>query len=42
MPIPGTTKVSRVEKNCGGARVALTDADMKAFDEAVSGLTFEL
>ncbi len=42
VPIPGTTKVSRVEENCGGARVALADADMKAFDEAVSGLTFAL
>ena len=42
VPIPGTTKVSRVEENCGGADVALTDADMQAFDEAVSGLTFTL
>ena len=42
VPIPGTTKVSRVEENCGGAHVALTDAEMNAFDEAVSGLTFAL
>lgn len=42
VPIPGTTKVSRVEENCGGADVALTDTDMQAFDHAVSGLTFKL
>ena len=42
VPIPGTTKVSREEENCGGADVALTNADMQAFDEAVSGLTFML
>ena len=42
VPIPGTTKVSRVLENCGAARVTITDADMQAFEEAVSGLTFTL
>ena len=42
VPIPGTTKVRRVEENCGAAHVSITDEDMKLFDKAVEGLTFTL
>ena len=42
VPIPGTTKVSRIQENCGAAHVTLTEADMRDLDEAISGLTFSL
>ena len=42
VPIPGTTKVSRVEENCGGADVVITEEQMNAFEEAVKGLSFSL
>ncbi len=42
VPIPGTTKVSRVIENCGSANVALTDEDMTLFDKAIKGLSFSL
>lgn len=34
VPIPGTTKSHRLTENIGGASVNLTDADVKAIDEA--------
>ena len=42
VPIPGTTKVSRVQENCGGAHVMIPDDVMTAFEEAVRGLTLTL
>ena len=42
VPIPGTTKVSRVEENCGGADVVITEEQMNAFEAAVKGLSFSL
>ncbi len=42
VPIPGTTKVSRVIENCGSANVTLTDEDMNLFDKAVEGLSFSM
>jgi aryl-alcohol dehydrogenase-like predicted oxidoreductase len=34
VPIPGTTKVTRVEENAGAAQLRLTDADLAALDGA--------
>jgi aryl-alcohol dehydrogenase-like predicted oxidoreductase len=34
VPIPGTTKVHRLEENVGAAAVALTDEDLREIDEA--------
>jgi len=34
VPIPGTTKLHRLTENIGGASVDLSDADVKAIDEA--------
>ncbi len=36
VPIPGTTKLSRLEENLGGADVALTPEDVDALEEASS------
>ena len=36
VPIPGTTKVHRLEENLGAADLALTPEDVRAIDEAVS------
>ena len=41
VPIPGTTKLHRLEENLGGANVALTGDDLAALDKAVSGIAFE-
>ncbi len=38
VPIPGTTKLHRLEENLGGAKVELTKDDLKAIDEAVSAI----
>jgi len=38
VPIPGTTKVHRLEENLGGAAVTLTSADLAAILEAISGI----
>jgi aryl-alcohol dehydrogenase-like predicted oxidoreductase len=39
VPIPGTTKLGRLEENLGGAQVELTPADLRAIDEGGSNLT---
>ncbi|HEX5648801.1 MAG TPA: aldo/keto reductase [Steroidobacteraceae bacterium] len=39
VPIPGTTRLSRIEENIGAATVALTDADLREIDESASQLT---
>ena len=39
VPIPGTTKLSRLEENLGGAAIALTPDDLRTIDAAASHLT---
>jgi aryl-alcohol dehydrogenase-like predicted oxidoreductase len=39
VPIPGTTKLDRLEENIAAARVELTPSDLRAIDSAVSGIT---
>src|SRR5690349_8109076 len=38
VPIPGTTKLHRLQENLGGAEVAMTPDDLKAIEDAVSGI----
>ena len=40
-PIPGTTKLHRLEENIGAVNVQLTPEDLKQIDEAASGLKLE-
>jgi aryl-alcohol dehydrogenase-like predicted oxidoreductase len=39
-PIPGTTKLHRLEENLGAASVGLDAADLRGIDEAAAQLTF--
>jgi aryl-alcohol dehydrogenase-like predicted oxidoreductase len=41
VPIPGTTKLHRLEENLGAVNVELTRADLKEIDEACFRLTLE-
>ena len=41
VPIPGTTKLSRVEENIGAAAIELTPADLSEIDGAASKITIE-
>jgi aryl-alcohol dehydrogenase-like predicted oxidoreductase len=41
VPIPGTTKLHRLEENLGAVNVALTENDLKQIDEASSKLRLE-
>ncbi len=41
VPIPGTTKLSRLEENLGGATIELTAADVQALEEASSKVKVE-
>ena len=41
VPIPGTTKLHRLEENLGAVDVELTEADLRGIDEASSGLKLE-
>src|SRR5437870_5611198 len=41
VPIPGTTKLTRLEENLGAMNVELTENDLKQIDEAASKLTIE-
>ena len=41
VPIPGTTKLHRLEENLGAVTVELTDADLKQIDEAASKLSLQ-
>lgn len=41
VPIPGTTKLHRLEENLGAARLALTTDELDEIDEAVSALTIQ-
>ena len=38
MPIPGTTKLSRLEENLGGATLELTADDVRALEQASSAI----
>ncbi|MGA9672029.1 MAG: aldo/keto reductase [Terracidiphilus sp.] len=40
-PIPGTTKLHRLEENLGAVNVELTEADLKEIDETSSSLKLE-
>ena len=41
VPIPGTTKLSRLEENIGATAVELTSADLRGIDSAASKITIE-
>lgn len=41
VPIPGTTKLHRLEENIGAANLQLTPADLSNITAAVSGITIE-
>ena len=41
VPIPGTTKLHRLEENLGAVNVELTGDDLKQIDKAASGLKLE-
>jgi aryl-alcohol dehydrogenase-like predicted oxidoreductase len=41
VPIPGTTKLSRLEENLGGASIALTPDDVRALEEASSAINLK-
>lgn len=41
VPIPGTTKIHRLEENLGAATVELTPDDLKEIDQALAGIKVE-
>jgi len=41
VPIPGTTKLHRLEENIGAAAVELTSDDLREIDDAVSKITVQ-
>ena len=41
VPIPGTTKLSRIEENIGAVAVELTPDDLREIDEATAKITIE-
>ena len=41
VPIPGTTKLHRLEENLGAVNVELTENDLKQIDEASSRMKLE-
>ena len=41
MPIPGTTKLHRLEENIGAVAVALTADDLREIDDAASKITVQ-
>ena len=41
VPIPGTTKLKRLDENLGAINVALTAEDLREIDEAVSKITVQ-
>jgi aryl-alcohol dehydrogenase-like predicted oxidoreductase len=41
VPIPGTTKLHRLEENIGGASVQLTGEDLRSIEAALSGITVQ-
>jgi aryl-alcohol dehydrogenase-like predicted oxidoreductase len=41
VPIPGTTKLHRLEENIGGAKVELTDSELKEIEETASKIQIQ-
>jgi len=41
VPIPGTTKLHRLEENIGAAELQLSDDDLREIDEGAAGLEVE-
>ncbi|MNP63031.1 putative oxidoreductase YdbC [compost metagenome] len=41
VPIPGTTKLHRLEENLGGASITLTEVELKAIDAALAQIRIE-
>ncbi len=41
VPIPGTTKLQRLEENTGAAAIQLTSDDLREIDSAASKITVE-
>ena len=41
MPIPGTTKLERLEENIGAVAVELTSDDLREIDSAASMITVQ-
>ena len=41
MPIPGTTKLHRLEENLGAANVELTPEDLREIEEGTAGIEIE-
>lgn len=41
VPIPGTTKLHRLEENLGGVDVVLTDADLSRISDSLAGIELE-
>ena len=41
VPIPGTTKLHRLEENLGAVDVMLSDSDLKEIDDALSGIRIQ-
>jgi aryl-alcohol dehydrogenase-like predicted oxidoreductase len=41
VPIPGTTKLHRLEENVGAASIRLTEGDLREIENALSGITVQ-
>ena len=41
VPIPGTTKLNRLDENLGAAALALTAADLAGIEQAASKITVQ-
>ena len=41
MPIPGTTKLARLEENVGAAAIELTAGDLREIESAASKITVQ-
>jgi len=41
VPIPGTTKLHRLDENIGGAAVELTASDLREIDRSASKITIQ-
>ena len=41
VPIPGTTKLHRLEENLGGAEVELTPVDLREIENAAAQMTVQ-
>ncbi len=41
VPIPGTTKLSRLEENIGAAAIELTPDDLRHIEDAASRITVQ-